>query len=92
VGWEIEGGNCLFSFTNAQGIAGISVAVPASTAPGVYRVIANIATVDWDADPWDVLKVEFVYQVTAALMATPSEDGSTPAGRLQGRPIESEGR
>ena len=91
MGWAIEGGNWVYSFTNTQGIAGISLSVPASTAPGVYRVFANIAKVDWDASPWDVVKVEFVYEVIPAANAPAASAGSGPGSRIEGRPVQGGG-
>ncbi len=87
VGWAVEGGNCLYSFSDGSGIAGMSLYVPASTPPGTYQVTANIADVDWDAGtPWQLVKVVFTYNVVASsstLPAAPSREES----RLRGTPL-----
>jgi len=84
VGWTLEGGNCLYSFTNASGIAGISLYVPPSTAPGLYSITANIADIDWQAEPWRLVNVVFTYQVVAPSPAPPAPAPSQEAPRLRG--------
>ena len=80
VGWDVEGGNCFYGFTNTSGIAGMSLYVPPSTAPGFYRITANIADIDWNSEPWTLVNAVFTYQVVAPATA-PSAAVSSQAPR-----------
>ena len=86
VGWEVEGGNCLYSFSNASGIAGMSLYIPPSTPPGFYGITANIADIDWNSEPWTLVNVVFTYQVVAPSPAPPAAVSSEGAPRLRGTP------
>jgi hypothetical protein len=87
VGWDVEGGNCLHNPTNASGIAGISLYVPPSTAPGLYRITANIAAIDWYSEPWTLVNVVFTYQVVDSATAPSAVISSPEAPRLRGTPL-----
>jgi hypothetical protein len=101
VGWEVQGGNCFYGFTNTSGIAGMSLYIPPSTAPGFYRITANIADIDWQSEPWELVNVVFTYQVVAPATAppavTPSQEsrGATSSQgtpRLRGTAVPAGGR
>jgi hypothetical protein len=85
VGWNVQGGNCLYSFTDGSGIAGMSLYVPPSTAPGAYGITANIADIDWESSPWTLVNVDFTYNVTASSLAPAVSSQGTP--RLRGTPL-----
>jgi hypothetical protein len=84
VGWDVEGGNCFYGFTNTSGIAGMSLYVPPSTAPGLYRITANIADIDWSSEPWSLVNVIFTYQVVAPSPAPLAAVASEGTQRLRG--------
>jgi len=88
VGWEVEGGNCLYSFTDGSGVAAISLNVPPSITPGTYRVTANIADIDWGSEPWELVNVVFTYNVMASSQAPSGVAAPGETSRLRGTPLQ----
>jgi hypothetical protein len=75
IGWELQGGNCFYGFTDGAGRASANVSVPASTTPGKYELSALAA----GSTP-----VVFVFYVVPSL-AAPPQSGS-PGSRMVGSP------
>jgi hypothetical protein len=94
VGWAVQGGNCFYSFANASAIAGMSLYVPPSTAPGTYQITANIAEVDWNAGtPWRPVRVTFTYSVVAPSPSPPAAASQRGEElRLRGTAVPAGGR
>ncbi len=77
VGWELQGGNCFYGFTNGSGRAGANVSIPASTKPGTYYLTAQLA----GGSP-----LTFTFYVVGALSA-PAE-AAPPGVRMFGSPVD----